>query len=77
MMAIKIEQPDVDALVWGLRPLVCAAVQQDNYELGITWLDNPRNTSWQRGPDARDPVRRQPMVRALVERFGPWEAKAS
>jgi hypothetical protein len=41
-------------------------------EVSIGWFDNPRNKSWQRGGDGRDPTRRMPVVAAMVERFGAW-----
>jgi hypothetical protein len=43
-----------------------------DYWLGMIWLDNPANTSWTAGGDARDPDRRLKVVRRLVRRFGSW-----
>jgi hypothetical protein len=58
---------------WGLKAMAGAGLDGDEFNIG--WFDNPQNTGWQRGPDARDPQRRAPVIAAMVERFGPWECR--
>jgi hypothetical protein len=58
---------------WKLDIMAGLELQADDRHIQIQWHDNPGNTRWKRGPDGRDPLRREPVVRALVERFGKWE----
>jgi hypothetical protein len=42
------------------------------YEFFVAWMDNPSNTSWQQGPDAR-PDRRAGVIERMVNSFGNWD----
>jgi len=50
--------------------------ENPGYEFAIAWLDNPKNRGWRRGPDARDSVRRAPVIRHMLARFN-GEAEAA
>lgn len=59
----------------GLRSIIEVSLTQDdlpNYEFGISYLDNPSNGSWRRGPDARDVLRRRAVVATMRRKFGVW-----
>jgi hypothetical protein len=55
---------------WGLDLFASATMGED---VLIAWFDHPKNKSWSRGPDGRDPYRRAPTTRRLIERFERWE----
>jgi hypothetical protein len=71
MMALRLATERGVRGWWNLE-LIAACAYGDGEEISLGWFDNPRNTSWQRGGDGRDPMRRAPVVAAMVERFGAW-----
>jgi hypothetical protein len=71
MMALPLSAERIRAW-WHLDVIASAAYGVESEEVSIGWFDNPRNKSWQYGGDGRDPFRRAPVVKVLVERFGAW-----
>jgi hypothetical protein len=76
MMALPLSSERVRAW-WNLDVIASASYGPEGADALISWFDNPRNKSWQHGPDGRDPFRRMPVVEALVERFGVWKPASS
>jgi hypothetical protein len=72
MMALALSDKRIRAW-WRLEVIASAAYGVEREEVSIGWFDNPRNKSWQYGPDGRDPFRRAPVIAALIEKFGVWE----
>jgi hypothetical protein len=69
MLALPLSDERMRA--WWNLDVIASTAYGDDVMLG--WFDNPRNKSWQYGPDGNDQFRRMPVVAALVERFGAWE----
>ncbi len=65
-----------DTKVWGLDVVVGAEIRDTDdpdYLYELVYLDNPTNTGWRRGPDARDKWKRRDVLAALRARFGTWQ----
>jgi hypothetical protein len=75
MMALPLHPRPWQRSYWGLDLIASAAVADEEFMIG--WFDNPKNTAWKFGPDARDPMRRAPVTVAMIERFGRWEEDAA
>lgn len=59
--------------IFGLSPLAGLSFGAlDGAGGDIVWLDQPKNKLWRDGSDAKKP-RRQTVVNALVQKFGPWQ----
>ena len=52
------------------------AKRDDGSEVFLSWWQQPHNTRWRDGGDAKERWRREPVVKALVQRFGKWEGGA-
>jgi hypothetical protein len=73
MMAVPLGDPG-DALMYGLRPLAWAGMEDGDYEFHIAWLDRDKNASWKMIPEVGKNRRAQP-VKDLVKAFGSWRGK--
>lgn len=67
---------DHGSKVWGLKPIVGAVMTETDdpdYCYEIIYFDNPKNTLWRHGSDARGAWKRAAVLAALRERFGIWK----
>lgn len=74
MMAVPIE-PIRDARPvppFNLMPIAGTEItdsDRPDYRFATLWLANPKNRAWRRGPDARDTLRRWPVIKHMVEQY--------
>jgi hypothetical protein len=75
MMAVQLMPQPWQRGWWDLEVMAGVDLARSGTEVTmIGWFDNPANTRWQAGPDAREAGRRAGVVKALLARF---DARAS
>lgn len=73
MLALPLKPP-TDELVYGLKPIAGGGVWLNpSTSFEIIYLDNPGNSRWTEGGDAREFWRREAALVAMLKRFGTWE----